>query len=676
MTAHTRQHPPLTRDAFTARVLVSAALAALVVSAYWGIWQHDFVHYDDWTYITENPHVLSGLSWGNAVWAFTTGHTANWHPLTWLSHQVDVDVFGTWAGGHHLVTLMLHAVNTVLLFWVLGACYEAAAHGMAVTPPGDTPSAGRRHALLAPALVAGLFGLHPAHVESVAWASERKDVLCGLFWILAMGSYVRYARLKRETLHVAEAAPRTQRTRYPFQVTTWYVATLACFVLALMSKPMAVTLPFVLLMMDRWPLGRCDSPATGWSARGEKPVTGTCSGGRAEPTSAPASSDPLRVTTCQRLLLEKLPFFALAALACVITLRAQGAGGAVASTAFLSGAARFTNAVVAYADYLRMLVLPFHLAVFYPLPVDGYPLWKPVGACLLLGLVTGAILCQSRRRPALAFGWLWFIGTLVPVIGFVKVGMQALADRYTYLPYIGLFIMAATFVTDSGSWAPSRTGTREAGVRQGLGYVRRSLSRYALPVTSLLLLACAILTHRQLGYWRNSLTLADRALAVTRDNEIAHIIAGNYWVQQQDPVRAIGHYEEAVRLGPDSALSLYNLAALYEQTGRVSHAIRTYARVLRLNPDYEKAHLNLGRLYHLQGNVGSAMEQYREVLRINSANPMAHHNLSVVLESLGDREGAIQSERRALQAKPDYANARAHLEQMLMSAPPGEAPLP
>lgn len=635
-----RQATALRRSPFRPFLLAALPLVALTLLAYAGIQRHAFTHYDDWVYITENPHVRGGWSAANIAWAFTTNHAANWHPLTWLSHQLDVECVGLWPGGHHLASLALHALNALILLAVLRMLTGS---------------------LWRSAFVAALFALHPTRVESVAWASERKDLLCGLFWFLTMGAYARYAHAKRKTgggqrgtgnwkPETRNLVPDAQQSRprsrsrpvpsfpfpvssFPFRVSSfrWYALTLIAFACALMSKPMAVTLPFVLLLLDWWPLQRMRS-VDGEASRGWDSVA--------------------------RVLVEKIPFFLLAALSAVITLRVQAAGGAVASEQFLSFAGRLTNALVAYAMYLKLLILPVRLAVFYPLPVDGYPLWQPLVALALLSVITWIALRAARNRPALLMGWLWFLGTLVPVIGFVKVGMQALADRYTYLPFIGLFIMAAW-----GGAAkmpdPQATLPKEAAAPPS------RVPSFQYRVSSiLLLLVCALLTHRQLACWRNSLTLADQALRVTRDNDVAHIIAGNYWAGQGSTDAAIDHYREAVRISPDAALYLYNLGTLYEQAGEGRKAEALYRRTIGIDPDYEKAHLNLGRLYHLQGNVDLAIPEYREVLRINPANAIAHFNLSVALASTGDLVGAIASVERALQVDPSYEMARTHLERL------------
>jgi predicted negative regulator of RcsB-dependent stress response len=531
-------------------LVIWLGLVLATAAVYWPVRHFGFVNYDDQSYVYENPHVQRGLSLEGIAWSFSTDSEANWHPLTWLSHMLDCQLFGLNAGGHHLVNLLFHLVSTLLLFHILSRMTAA---------PWRS------------AFVAALFALHPLHVESVAWIAERKDVLSALFWMLTMWAYVRYA----ETLHASRSS-----------LGVWYGLSLFFFTLGLMAKPMLVTLPFVLLLLDYWPLGR-----TRWtdSVTGEK-----------------------EKVTLGRLLLEKLPFFALTIVSCGLTLWAQRAGGAVESVEHLPISGRIANALVSYARYLGKAFWPDGLAVFYPfekLPLEGI-----MGAgAILLGVSIWAV-WNVRRKPPFVVGWLWYLGTLVPVIGLVQVGSQAMADRYSYLPLIGVFIMMAWSLPNS--------------------VMERPRLRLLVAVAAVVLLSiCAVLSRRQLSYWQNSITLFEHALAVTGPNDVAHLNLGNAFLTTGRIPDAIAHYEQALRVKPAEAHG--NIGSALMRLGRVQEAIGHFEQALLAKPDYAEAHYNLGLALAQLGNLSEAIKHWEQALQIKPDYAEAHYNLGGALWQTG-----------------------------------------
>ncbi len=534
-----RQIPSVSRPRLA---LLCVALVLLVGAAYGRTAGNGFVDYDDPAYVLENPHVLSGLTLENVGWAFGTGHHANWHPLTWLSHMLDVEVFGLDPTGHHLVSVALHALNAVLLLLALnlltGAAWRSAA-------------------------VAALFALHPLHVESVAWIAERKDVLSTLFGMLTLLAYARHR----------ERPTTTTRVLLPL-----------LFALGLMAKPMLVTLPFVLLLLDFWPLGRLGGPAAGGS----------------------------RLAGLRGLVVEKLPLFALAGISSVVTWLAQERGGAVAGLDLLPFGARLANAAVAYVAYLARTFWPFRLGALYPLPASA-PVLEAVGACAVLAAITAAVLAARRRAPYLVTGWLWYLGTLVPVIGIVQVGVQSSADRYTYVPLIGVFLMLA--------WGlPDLVGSRRWG-------------RAALAAAALLgLSGCTALTWRQVGYWRDSETLFRRTLAVTSRNYVVENNLGGALARDGRLDEAIAHFEEARRIRPDHAPTLSNLGVALQGKGRIGEAIGLYREAVKANPSHVEAWFNLGNALEKTGDVEGAVVAFREADRLEPGDPTIGPRLAAALE--------------------------------------------
>jgi len=584
------------------------------LAVYWQVVDYGFVNYDNNVYVTENPSVRRGFSWENVFWAFTEFHAGNWHPLTWLSHMLDCQLFGLKAGMHHLTNLFFHIANSILLFFVFrrmtGALWQSA-------------------------FVAGLFALHPLHVESVAWVAERKDVLSTFFWMLTMWAYVRYTE-----------QPGVNR----------YLLVVLLFVSGLMAKPMVVTLPFVLLLMDFWPLGRLKlfSPDKGDGTR-------------------------LRKSFDFSVIWEKIPLFVLSLFSCVMTFLSERGEISIGSVDGPATSSRIGNALVSYMSYIKKMTWPNDLAVFYPHP-ETVPMWKALGAGCLLLFISITVLRYARSRPYLAAGWLWYLGTLIPVIGIVQVGLQAMADRYSYIPLVGLFILI--------SWggAELMEGWRHRKITMGV-------------TISLALLMCMILTWTQVRNWRNSTTLFRRAIEVTSKNYLAHNNLGLSLMGQGKAKEAMKHYSEAIRINPSYAGAYYNLGVAKVKQGRLQEAVRHYSEAvriepknveahnnlgdvmarlghtelakkhyveaLRINPAYAKAHVNLGNLLTYQGNMEAAIQQYEKALKINLKLAEAHANLAIVLASQGQLDDAIGHFEAALRIKPDFAVARKNLERTL-----------
>lgn len=523
-------------------IFVCLALFVVTLVAFWGVTSNEFISFDDDEYITANPHVQAGLTGESVAWAFGNYHSNNWHPLTWLVHMTDQELFGEDAGGHHLTSLLFHALNALLLF--LGLYRLTGSLGSS-------------------ALVAALFALHPAHVESVAWASEKKDVISTLFAILTIGAYARYAR--------SASAGR-------------YALALGLFALGLLAKPMLVTLPFVLLLLDYWPLGRCC---------GEPPAN------------RPWST----------LLLEKVPFLVLAAASSWVTLLAQQSGGVLKTLESFPLGTRLANAIVAYAAYLGKLVWPSKLAILYPHPHE-FPFWQVGGAALLLVVITAAVFVMRRRQPALIVGWLWFLGTLVPVIGLVQVGNQAFADRYTYLPYIGLFVAIV--------WS-----------------VRSLLDRKVVVVAVIVVLSTlGVRTWYQTRHWKDTITLFRHTVTVTENNYLIHDNLGKLLAGEGRLDEALEQYREAVRIRPAFTQGHYNAGVALSKAARYDEAVPYFDEAIRQQPDFVKAHFNLAVCHAHLNQAEPAIRHFEEVLRINPDNAQAHRNLGGILRALGRNEDA------------------------------------
>jgi tetratricopeptide (TPR) repeat protein len=548
-------------------VILCLLLVAATLALYNPVNRHPFVNYDDDRYVVENPHVHNGLGWDTIAWAFTSTQEANWHPLTWLSHALDYRFYHQNPTGHHFTSLLIHAANAVLLFLLLSSA------------TGQT----------GPSLfVALLFALHPINVESVAWVAERKNVLSTFFLLAAIGAYGWYAQ-----------KPHWQR----------YLAVPASFALGLMSKPMVITLPLVLMLLDYWPLDRIEG--------------------------IPVTTLPAPRFSRARLFAEKLPLLVLSAVSAVITMQAQQAGGAMRSTAQFSLGVRLENAVVAYAMYLWKTIWPSHLAPIYPHPGDSLATWRVAASVLMLVAVTGVVVKFRSKRYLLA-GWLWFLGTLVPVIGLVQVGDQAMADRYAYIPLIGIFVMVAWGAAD---WADSR-----------------HIGAIALVIpAACVLLALSAATYRQLGYWSSNYDLWTHALAVTDRNFIAHDNLGGALLLLDKADEAYSHFLAAAEINPRDPMSRSNLGAYLQEHGHLDEAIDQYKRVISLTSDpglLAATYANLGAAYRALGADEQARQNYEQAIRLNSSQSNAYLGLGQLQEKQNKLDAAISDYSRSVDLSP------------------------
>ena len=589
---------------------MAAALAVATLAVYGQVTSHQFISLDDDVYIRDNPMVAGGLTLRGIAWAFTTFQDSNWHPLTWLSHMVDSEIFGLSAGGPLLVNVLIHVSNALLLFLFLkrvtGASWRSA-------------------------IVAALFALHPLHVESVAWAVERKDTLSTFFGLLSLLAYVRYA----------EAASSKQ-----------YALVALWLGLGLMAKPMLVTWPFVLLLLDYWPLRRLDwQPADGIKRFGKAWVP---------------------------LIREKLPLFCLVAASMIVTYLAQLYGGTVRALVDASFPWRVANSLASYAKYVLLTVWPSGLGVYYPLSPTGVPVWQLAAAVVLLLAITTVALREARKRPYLITGWLWFLATLVPVIGLVQVGVgPAMADRYHYIPSIGLFI-AIIF------------GLADLAIAWHIGRVSLAV------VSTAVLFAFGSLTALQVSRWHDSMTLFERTLSVTSDNLVIHYNFGHFLGQQGKYDEAVSHFAEALRIKPDFFDALINMGTSLMEQGRSAEAISYYHRALDVEPGNAKAHMqlalalikqdkgddalqqtyaalelapndadirtNLGLMLARRNKLSEAAAQLNEALRLNPNSAEAHNNLGLVLLMAGQPEKSLPHFSAALRLKPDFTVASDNLK--------------
>ena len=559
--------------------MVVLLLVGVVLIAYGAVWQFEFLNIDDDLYVTHNPHIQRGLSLDSVLWSMTAIEEANWHPLTWLSHMLDVQLFGLNPAGHHLTNLLLHMANVLLLFGVLqhmtGAVWRSA-------------------------LVAALFALHPLNVESVAWVAERKNVLSTLFWLLTMAAYIGYVR-----------KPHWGR----------YLGMTGIFMLGLMAKPMLVTLPCVLLLLDYWPLGRLGKDSKELWER------------------------------LPRLAAEKLPLFIPVAAISVVTIAAQSQAGALSSWEGLPLGSRVANAVLAYGMGLKKMLWPMDLAIFYPHPGNSLAVWPVALAALLLVILSLGVWWQGRRSRYLVVGWLWYLGTLIPVSGLIQVGGQATADRYAYVPLMGLFIILV--------W-----GTAE--LAQTLRLPKAWLPAAALCVVIVLIGAVRL----QLSHWRNSFTLFQHALEATPNNHMAHSNLGIAFLAKNDLDQAIDHFYKALEIKPTHAGVHTNLSIALRRQGRLDEALDHSIRSVQNNPDLAEAHNNLGISLFQKGRVEEALQEFRKALELKPDYTTCYYNLGVVLENQHRTEEAAESFRQALRLDPFHGQAQQRLTLLLEEAGP------
>jgi Flp pilus assembly protein TadD len=566
-------------------------LALTTIALYWPAMGYDFVNCDDPEYVTANPHVQGGLNWDTVKWAFFNPVVGNWHPLTVISHMLDCQLFALNPGGHHLTSVLFHAFNAALVFVLLRQLTGVVWRSL---------------------LVAALFAVHPLHVESVAWVSERKDVLSGFFGLLSLIFYVRYAQ-RRSRIERRES--NAGSNSLALDLRHWsldYCIALFFLALGLMSKAMLVTWPFVMLLLDYWPLRRFE-----------------------------LSTLNSQLSTIWRLVTEKIPLFALAAVASYVTFVVQQQGGAVMAIANLPLGARFGNVLVSYCRYLGKLFWPADLAVFYPHP-GHWPLVQVLAAGLFLAVISTTFFLMRRRYPFLLMGWLWYCGTLVPVIGLVQVGIQAMADRYAYIPSLGVLILAI--------WGANEL-TRH--------WRYRMIALSAVGLAAVVL--CLGLTRQQLGYWHDSEALLRHALAVTENNSLVHNTLGNALLDKNQINEAISEYQEAVRLAPGYAEARLHLGVALGMKGQLDEAISQFQEVIRLEPDDVDARYDLGTALYNKGQMDEAIRQYQEVIRLKPDDVEAHDKLGVALAAKGRFDEAIENYRQAIQINSNRPETFVHL---------------
>ena len=528
---------------------------------------NDFINFDDRRLITDNSHIQNGINIESIKWAFTDSHTEYWNPLTWLSIMVDWSLFGANASGHHLVSLLLHLGAVIFLFLFLNKTTNN---------------------LWSSAFAAALFALHPLRVESVAWAAERKDVLSMFFGMATLYAYAFYTESSKLSR---------------------YFICLMLFALSLLSKPMLVTMPFVLLLLDYWPLGR-------WHKAFHDLIEN-------------------RYRIAGKLFWEKTPFFIFTALSIGITLWSQWAG--IASLDRLNITERGLNAILSYFNYIVKFVYPVDLAVFYPYP-DSVPFWQVSFTALFLLGVSIAVIYTSKKVPFLFVGWFWYLGTLIPVIGLVQAGHQVMADRYTYLPSIGIAIMLA--------WGIPLLFRRK--------YIRKKvLFTMGIAVIATLM----FLSWMQCGYWKNDMTLSNHALRVTKNNYIAHNILASYLSQEKRIKEAISHYNESLRLNPYYHYTYNNRGSLYREIGQYQRAIEDFNSAIKLRQNYAVAYINRGETYFYLGQHQAALEDFNKAIQIKPYDAIAYNNRGGVYLHLGQYQSAIKNFDKAINLRHNYASA-------------------
>lgn len=596
-------------------------ISTAVLFLYWPVFQYGFIGYDDLAYVRDNPWIRDGLTSSGVRWAFTTLFSSNWYPLTWLSHMLDFQLFGAAAGFHHLVNVFLHLVNSLLLFFVLSAMTGARWKSF---------------------FTAVLFALHPQHVESVAWISERKDVLSTLFWIVGLGMYDRYVK-----------QPGAGR----------YLAVLAAYFMGLLAKPMVVTFPFVLLILDVWPFHRL-------RAWGSRPHTD--------------GSGEIRALPVGKALLEKVPLLALTVCSSVLAVVAQSRGGAMTPLEGLSFASRISSAFFAYTMYLWKTVYPLHLAVIYPHPDGGHGMWRSLLSAMFLAVVTALAVMKWKKAPFFPVGWLWFLGTLVPVIGLVQVGKQYMADRYMYIPHIGLFVILVWGIDALTEGWPGRGMWLKAS-------------------SAVVVAGMIFLSRTQVGYWRDTSALFRHALQTTKNNWVAAYFLGLEMERQGKIDEAIGHFADSARFKPlffevrlnmgnallkekriDEAIEYYaeawnlrpqdpalpfNLGLAYWQKGDMANSELYFRIALQLKNDHVKAHTSLGTLLYRRGSLEEALTHLEASLRIDPSNPKVHALVADISRRQGKMEKAAFHYREALRLQPGMPEAQSGLSEIRLPSP-------
>ncbi len=596
------------------KYLIIILLSILTFAAFSGIATNDFINFDDDFYIIENHYIKSGINIQTIKWALTTTYFSYWHPLTWLSHTLDWSLFGSWAGGHHLVSLLFHIGAVLFLFLFLNKTTQQ---------------------LWPSAIVAALFAVHPLRVESVAWASERKDVLSMFFGMATLYAYAFYVQDKKISK---------------------YLLCFFLFVLALMSKPMMVTIPFILLLVDYWPLQRWQK------ALNPQPVQTQVSIAQQQKSkkkkkrkNAPIPAEQAKAPTIIKntkqltleLLKEKIPFFVLSIISSLVTIWAQDKEGSIVAMDKLFFSERLSNAIVSYATYLGKIFLPVNLSIFYPYQlISG---WQLLGSVLLLIIITAGVLFFVRKAPFLMTGWLWYLGTLIPVIGLVQVGKQAIADRYTYIPSIGIIIMLV--------W--------------GLLFLvpKEKVRKYFLaPLSGVAILIMMILSWQYCLSWKNSITIFNHALEATKNNYLAHNNLGVALAETGNNKEAISHYHAAIKINPLYDNALVNLGTLLTAAGKNEEAVNYYLQAIKANPVNAHAHTNLGAALSAMGKKKEAEDHYRQALNIDQTHVDAFYNLANLLTEQGRKDEAAANYRQAISINPGHSRAHYNYAELLVQA--------
>jgi tetratricopeptide (TPR) repeat protein len=554
--------------------LICVVLILLVITAFEPVRHNDFVDYDDKTYILLNQHIHDGITWDSVKWAFTSGYAGNWHPQTWLSHMLDIDLFKLNPVGHHLHNLALHIASVVLLFLILRSLTGS---------------------LWRCALAAAIFGVHPLRVESVAWAAERKDVLCALFWMLTTAAYIGYAR-------------RGGVLRY--------LLVIMCFGLGLMAKPMIVTLPLVFLLLDIWPLARVPNLLS------------------ENILSAVAPSRPAPIG---RLIVEKIPLLLLVAVSCLVTYKVQSSSGAV-DALDVTWTERIANGLISYVNYIVKIIWPINLAALYPFPEQGYPLWKPAAAFLLLSGWTVWTVRRVRKWPWLFVGWFWYLVTLIPVIGLVQIGNHAMADRYSYLPCVGILLMLVwTVFQCSARWKIPRI-------------VYAVLCAGVIP-------ALIMTTRIQAAYWKNSLTLNEHTLAVTENNYVVYNNMGAALLVEKRYDESLDYLRKALEIRPDYYLANTNMALTLKDLGQYDQA-QVYANAaIKKEPYWGLAYFIRGRTLVAMGRDDDALAAYKQAAKLDSEDFRFFYDAGLLLAKKGAFQEAIHYFKETIRCYPAWGDA-------------------
>ncbi|MCP4107717.1 MAG: tetratricopeptide repeat protein [Desulfobacteraceae bacterium] len=567
-------------------ILICLFLVISLLAVYSEVRNFDFINYDDDDYVYNNPHVKAGLTLENIAWSFTATHAANWHPLTWLSHMSDVHLYGLAPGMHHLTNVFFHIANSLLLFIAFRKM------------TGD---------LWRSAFAAALFALHPLHVESVAWISERKDVLSTFFWMMTMLAYIRYAE-----------QPGIRR----------YVPVLIFFALGLMAKPMLVTLPFVLLLLDYWPLKRLSIVDCRLS------IENISSQSIINHQSTIDNRQSI-INRQSTIFLEKIPLIILSAVSCIATLIAQQSGGAVRTLDSYPLTFRLANAVVSYTGYIEKMIWPHHLSIFYPPRV--VPWWHVTGSCLMLVFISALVIRFAKKRPCLAVGWLWYIGTLIPVIGVIQVGSQAMADRYTYISLIGLFIIIA--------WG-----------------FKFQVSSFKFQILCTIFLSIlAVSSWIQLRYWTNSITLFEHSLDVTSNNILAHTNLGLALAKEGRTEESVNHYHMALQSSPDNAKVHNNMGVALFRMGKIRESVIHFQKALQKKPDFADAYNNLKKVLKIQKEKDEALAKIKDALKNNPDDAKLHNDLGNLYKKYRNTDKATEQYKKALSIQPEFPEALKNL---------------